>query len=82
MVTWVVGMLGAYGIAAIFIYVPIVAVRRGVTFGSALSEGMREGFNLFRFTLMFISCSRCRCFRCSSWFSPGPASSSRRCVPS
>jgi hypothetical protein len=54
MVTWVVGILGAYAIAAIFIYVPIVAVRRGVTFGSALSEGLREGLALFRFTLLFI----------------------------
>lgn len=53
-VAWFVGILGAYAIAAIFIYVPIVAVGRGATVGSALSVGLREGFSLFRFTLFFI----------------------------
>jgi hypothetical protein len=53
-IAWFVGVLGAYAIAAVFIYVPIVAIRRGSTFGSALSEGLREGLGLFRFTLFFI----------------------------
>ena len=53
-VAWFVGLLGAYAIAAVFIYVPIVAVQRGSTFGSSLREGIREGLSLFRFTLAFI----------------------------
>jgi hypothetical protein len=52
--TWLIGILGAYAIAALFIYVPIVAVGRGSTFGSSLAEGMREGFGLFPHTLGFI----------------------------
>ena len=51
---WVVGVLGAYAIAALFIYVPIVAVRPGTRFGEALGNGLAEGARLFWFTLTFI----------------------------
>jgi hypothetical protein len=53
-VAWIVGVLGAYAIAALFIYVPIVAVRPGTRFGDALRVGMGEGVRLFWYTLGFI----------------------------
>lgn len=51
---WGLGVLGAYAIAALFIYVPIVAVRPGTRFGEALRSGIGEGVRLFRYTLAFI----------------------------
>ena len=51
---WLVGVLGAYAIAAIFIYVPIVAVRPGTGFGEAIVKGIAEGVRLFWYTFVFI----------------------------
>lgn len=51
---WLAGVLGAYAIAALFIYVPIVAVKPGTRFLDALRDGLSEGVRLFWFTLSFI----------------------------
>ena len=51
---WLVAVLGAYAIAAIFIYVPIVAVRPGTRFGEAIRNGIAEGVRLFWYTFVFI----------------------------
>jgi len=53
-VGWIVGVLGAYAIAAIFIYVPIVAVRPGTGFVEAIRDGIGEGIRLFWYTMTFI----------------------------
>lgn len=55
LVSWMLGVLGAYAIEAIFLYVPIVAVGRG---GGPLlgtvREGLSEGLVLFRYTWVFV----------------------------
>lgn len=53
-IAWFVGVIGAYMIAAVFIYVPIVAVKPGTRFVEALRDGLSEGFRLFWYTLSFI----------------------------
>jgi hypothetical protein len=53
-VAWLVGVVGAYAIAAVFIYVPIVAARPGTRFGEAIKDGVAEGIRLFWYTLVFI----------------------------
>lgn len=52
--SWSVNVLGAYAISALFLYVPIVAVRDPGTFGQMFREGLAEGFAVFRFTWPFI----------------------------
>lgn len=51
---WVLNVLGAYAISAIFIYVPIVAVRDEGTFAQTIRDGLGEGFAVFRHTWLFI----------------------------
>jgi hypothetical protein len=55
LVSWMLGVVGAYAIEAIFLYVPIVAVGRG---GGPLlgtvREGLSEGLVLFRYTWFFV----------------------------
>lgn len=48
--SWLVNVLGAYAISALFIYVPIVAVRDPGTFGQMFREGLAEGIGVFRYT--------------------------------
>jgi hypothetical protein len=52
--TWCVGVLGAFSIAAIFLYVPIRAVEEGTSLGEALWGGIKEGFRLFGPTLLIV----------------------------
>lgn len=54
LVAWALNVLGAYAISAIFIYVPIVAVRDPGTFSQTIRDGLAEGFALFRHTWLFI----------------------------
>ena len=51
---WALNVLGAYAISAIFIYVPIVAVRDEGTFAQTIRDGLAEGLALFRHTWLFI----------------------------
>ena len=51
---WAVSVLGAYAIAALFVYVPMVAIRPEYSFVQTIREGFREGFSYFPFTLTFI----------------------------
>jgi len=52
--TWVVGLFGAFALAVIFLYVPIRAVEDRATFGGALGGGLKEGFRLFGPTLLLL----------------------------
>jgi len=54
LLTWVVGVLVAFAIAVMFLYVPIRAVEDGATFGGALWGGIAEGFRSFVPTLFII----------------------------
>ncbi len=51
---WALSLLGAYTIAALFVYIPIVAVAPGATFREAVAVGLREGLSLLRLTLIII----------------------------
>lgn len=51
---WLVSLLGAFAIAAIFLYIPIVAIRSGSSFLKVLRRGVREGFAFLWCTLFFI----------------------------
>jgi hypothetical protein len=52
--TWCVGVLIAFGIAVVFLYVPIRAVEEKATFGDALWGGIREGVRSFGPTLYIV----------------------------
>jgi len=54
MIAWALNVLGAYAISAVFLYVPIVAVRDPGTFSQTIRDGLAEGFALFRHTWLFI----------------------------
>ena len=54
LLTWGIGLLGAFSIAAIFLYVPIRAVDDRSTLGDALWGGIREGFRLFGPSLLIV----------------------------
>jgi len=51
---WLVSVLGAFVIAALFLYVPIAAIRPGAKFREAMIGGVNEGVRLIGFTLLFI----------------------------
>ncbi|MGH7680808.1 MAG: hypothetical protein ACRENN_02355 [Candidatus Eiseniibacteriota bacterium] len=51
---WTLNVLGAYAISAIFLYVPIVAVRDEGTFSQTIRDGLVEGLSVFRHTWLFI----------------------------
>ena len=51
---WVLSVLGAYAITAILLYIPVVAIGRGVTLRESLQGGIAEGAALFLYTLLFI----------------------------
>lgn len=53
-VVWVIAVVVAFGVAALFIYIPIVSVLPGQTFRSRLVGGFQEGVRLFRHTVFFI----------------------------
>jgi hypothetical protein len=52
--TWCVGVLVAFAIAVVFLYVPIRAVEENATFGDALWGGIGEGFRSFGPTLFIV----------------------------
>lgn len=54
LVTWGVGVLVAFAIAAVFLYVPVRAVEDGATFQDALWGGIGEGFRSFGPTLFIV----------------------------
>jgi hypothetical protein len=51
---WIVGALVSYAVAAPFVYVPIHAIRRGASLGSALVGGIGEGLRLLWPTFVII----------------------------
>jgi hypothetical protein len=53
-VTWGISLLGAFTIAALFIYVPVVAIRPGVRYIQAIRLGVREGRRLLLYTLFLV----------------------------
>lgn len=52
--TWLVGLLGAFAVAVLFLYVPIRAVEDDATFGDALGGGVKEGLRSFGPTLLLM----------------------------
>ncbi len=54
LVTWLVGVLVAFAVAVVFLYVPIRAVEDGKTFGDALGGGILEGLKSFVPTLLIM----------------------------
>jgi hypothetical protein len=54
LVTWCVGVLVAFAIATVFLYVPIRAVEENATFGDALWGGILEGLRSFGPTLFIV----------------------------
>ena len=52
--TWLVGILVAFAVAAVFLYVPIRAVEDGATFGGSLGGGLGEGIRKFGATLLLM----------------------------
>ena len=53
LLTWCVGVLGAFSLAAIFLYVPVRAVEES-SLGDALWGGIKEGLRLFGPTLLIV----------------------------
>ena len=51
---WAVSVFGAYTFSALFLYVPIVGLRRDMTFSKILREGIGEGFRLYKWTILYI----------------------------
>jgi hypothetical protein len=51
---WGISLLGAYAVAALFLYVPVVAIRPRATFVDALRDGVSEGTHLLGFTLLLV----------------------------
>jgi hypothetical protein len=51
---WAISLFGAYALYALFIYVPVVALRPDIAFVKALREGVGEGVKLFRWTILFV----------------------------
>ncbi len=51
---WLVSLLGAYAIAALFLYVPIIAIRSGSSLLKVFRRGVREGITFLWSTLFFI----------------------------
>jgi hypothetical protein len=54
LVTWAISLLGAYAAAALFLYVPVAAIRSGATFVEAIRQGVSEGLRLFGYTLLLV----------------------------
>jgi hypothetical protein len=54
LLTWCVGVLVAFAIAVVFLYVPIRAVEENATFRDALWGGIGEGFRSFGPTLLIV----------------------------
>jgi hypothetical protein len=54
LLTWCVGVLVAFAIAVVFLYVPIRAVEENATFRGALWDGIGEGFRSFGPTLVIV----------------------------
>jgi hypothetical protein len=54
LVTWLVGVIVAFAVAAVFLYVPIRAVEEGTSFADALKGGIAEGFRSFVPTLLLM----------------------------
>ena len=52
--TWVVGVLGAFALAAIFLYVPVRAVSDGGSFGDSVLGGILEGLRTLGPTLFIV----------------------------
>ena len=51
---WSITLIGAYALSAIFLYVPIVAIRSEGSILAALKDGIAEGVRLFKWTLLFV----------------------------
>ena len=47
LLTWLVGVIAAFAVAAVFLYVPIRAVEEGANFQGVLGGGIREGLRSF-----------------------------------
>ena len=54
LLTWCVGVLGAFALAAIFLYVPVRAVSDGGSFGGSLLGGIGEGLRTLGPTLFIV----------------------------
>ncbi len=54
LLTWGVGVLVAFSIAAVFLYVPVRAAEEGSTFRDSLWGGIGEGFRSFGPTLLIV----------------------------
>jgi hypothetical protein len=53
-VTWVIAIVVAFAVAALFLYVPILAVQAGVSLRDACVRGFKEGVRLFPHSVFFI----------------------------
>ena len=54
LLTWCVGVVVAFAIAVVFLYVPIRAVEENATFGGSLRGGIAEGLRSFGPTLFIV----------------------------
>jgi hypothetical protein len=54
LVTWLVGVIVAFAVAVVFLYVPIRAVEEGTGFKDALGNGILEGLKSFLPTLLLM----------------------------
>ncbi|HMI30270.1 MAG TPA: hypothetical protein VK527_00910 [Candidatus Limnocylindrales bacterium] len=59
LLTWIVGVLVAFAIAAIFVYVPVRAVSDGGSFGKSLIGGIGEGLRTLGPTLFIVLLFAC-----------------------
>ena len=51
---WILSLLGSYSLSALFLYVPIVAVRPQGPMWGALKDGIAEGVRLFKWTILYV----------------------------
>ncbi|HEU4940064.1 MAG TPA: hypothetical protein VFT97_00440 [Candidatus Eisenbacteria bacterium] len=51
---WGLSLLGAYSLSALFLYVPVMALHRNMTFVGALRGGIGEGFRLYKWTVLYV----------------------------
>jgi hypothetical protein len=51
---WALSLVGAYSLSALFLYVPVIALQRNMTFVGALRGGIGEGVRLFKWTLLYM----------------------------
>jgi hypothetical protein len=54
LIIWSITLVGAYALSALFLYVPIVAIRSEGSIWVALKDGIAEGVRLFKWTLLFV----------------------------